>query len=244
MFRSGWSFLILLTFAVVLTACAAVQTGPTDAANMANPASVYCVNQGGKLEIKKDAAGGEYGVCVFPDGSTCDEWAYFRGECQPGGSNVAPVPAPTGTAGSSFWRIYQNETFGYRFSYPAYAEIEMNDDPLQGFTILGPEVDGENWPAISISHPAGRQEYRPPKGADLASWLTDHNLMAPNRKPDVQIAGTTAVHFRHDRSPQSYAFDTYYFARGGQLYQIIIGHTGDKEDWALYNQFLASFQFE
>ncbi|MBU1866793.1 MAG: DUF333 domain-containing protein, partial [Actinobacteria bacterium] len=28
--------------------------------------------------------GGTYGVCVFPDGSECDEWAFFRGECEPG----------------------------------------------------------------------------------------------------------------------------------------------------------------
>jgi hypothetical protein len=51
---------------------------------MANPASVYCEEQGGTLEMRQDAEGGIYGVCIFPDGSECEEWAYFRGECQPG----------------------------------------------------------------------------------------------------------------------------------------------------------------
>jgi eight-cysteine-cluster-containing protein len=48
-----------------------------------NPASVYCLEQGGKLEIKKDKDGNEYGVCIFSDGSECEEWAFFRGECKP-----------------------------------------------------------------------------------------------------------------------------------------------------------------
>ena len=53
-------------------------------ANMPNPASVYCTDNGGQLEIRKDADGGEYGVCKFSDGSECDEWAFFRNECKPG----------------------------------------------------------------------------------------------------------------------------------------------------------------
>jgi hypothetical protein len=59
----------------------------------------------------------------------------------------------------------------------------------------------------------------------------------------TQIAGTTALHTRFSRSRQSYASDSYYFARSGQLYTIVILHTGDKEDWTLYNRFLTSFQF-
>jgi hypothetical protein len=50
-------------------------------ANMPNPASVYCEQNGNKLKIHTAADGSQNGVCVFPDGSTCDEWAYFRGEC-------------------------------------------------------------------------------------------------------------------------------------------------------------------
>jgi putative hemolysin len=53
-------------------------------ANMANPASVHCEQNGGTLEIKTDNAGAQTGICHFPDGSTCDEWAYYRGECAPG----------------------------------------------------------------------------------------------------------------------------------------------------------------
>jgi putative hemolysin len=75
---------------MALTACTSfrVQTSEsaaTDmpAANMPNPASVYCEQNGNKLEIRTAADGSQSGVCVFPGGSTCDEWAYFRGECGP-----------------------------------------------------------------------------------------------------------------------------------------------------------------
>lgn len=49
-----------------------------------NPASVYCVQSGYTLEIRSNADGGEYGVCIFPDGSECEEWAFFRNECGAG----------------------------------------------------------------------------------------------------------------------------------------------------------------
>jgi putative hemolysin len=58
-------------------------TEPTQA-GLANPASVHCQDQGYTLEIHTAEDGGQYGVCVFPDGSQCDEWAFYRGECGPG----------------------------------------------------------------------------------------------------------------------------------------------------------------
>jgi len=57
---------------------------------LANPASVHCEEQGGNLDIRTDADGGQYGVCVFADGSECEEWAFFRGECEPSAGIGAP----------------------------------------------------------------------------------------------------------------------------------------------------------
>ena len=242
MFRKVWFILIMLMFVALLASCSIPQTNPAPAPNMPNPASVFCEEHGGKLEFKSDASGGVSGVCVFPDKSTCDEWAFFRGECQPGQTPDSPAPTPAAVVET--WQTYHSPTLGYRFTYPADAKMVMNDNPQQGFSIVSPEKDGESWPMISISHPLDLAAYRPPEGTDLLQWLTDHNMLGANRQPDAQIAGAAAIHLRHDRSPQSYAFDTYYFARAGQLYQIIIGHTGDKEDWNLYNQFLQSIQFE
>jgi putative hemolysin len=65
--------------------------------NMPNPASVYCTQKGNKLEIRTAADGSQNGICVFPDGSTCDEWAYFRGEC--GLTGKATVEATTEASG-------------------------------------------------------------------------------------------------------------------------------------------------
>ena len=54
---------------------------PENPAGMANPASVYCM-AAGYVEINRtDDSGGEYGVCSFPDGTECESWAFFRGEC-------------------------------------------------------------------------------------------------------------------------------------------------------------------
>ncbi len=64
----------------------AAQETPTENAalesplDMANPASVYCEEQGYKVEIR-DEAGGQVGYCVFPNGAECEEWAFYNGEC-------------------------------------------------------------------------------------------------------------------------------------------------------------------
>ena len=213
----------------------------TPIANMPNPAAVFCEQKGGKLETRTDATGGQQGFCIFPDGSECDEWAYFRGECMPGGIITTPTPE----IASDGWKVYRDVNLGFTFHYPADAAISHADDPDNTLTILGPLTsNGENWPMIYFNHPQGRPEYAPPQGVDLEQWLKDNNLVGEKRMADLQIAGTTAIHYRHDRSPQSYADDRYFFAHDGQLYSVVILHTGDKEDWDLYNHFLESIQFE
>lgn len=52
----------------------------SQSAQIANPASSYCIEKGGTLKIL-ETEGGQYGVCTLPDGTDCEEWAYFRGEC-------------------------------------------------------------------------------------------------------------------------------------------------------------------
>jgi len=63
----------------------------TNNTGLANPASKNCTDQGGGLTIKKDDTGGEYGLCTFKDGSECEEWQYFRSECQPGIKVTSPA---------------------------------------------------------------------------------------------------------------------------------------------------------
>jgi hypothetical protein len=59
---------------------------------------------------------------------------------------------------------------------------------------MGNEKDSGTWPAISISHPRGREDYRPPEGTGLLrQWLTDHNLLGGEPLPDIQIGRSTAI---------------------------------------------------
>jgi putative hemolysin len=97
--KNIFTFVIIL---IALTACAASQTqaAPELAATdmpqvgMPNPASVYCTQNGNKLEIRTAADGSQNGICIFPNGNTCDEWAYYRGECGPA-AQKSPTPAMT-----------------------------------------------------------------------------------------------------------------------------------------------------
>ena len=76
------SWLIIIT-TLILTACgsaAPAETAPPPGGSvgLANPASVYCTESGYELTFSAD---GSTGTCKFPDGSMCEEWAFFRGEC-------------------------------------------------------------------------------------------------------------------------------------------------------------------
>ncbi len=72
----------IAVLAVVLTGCNTMNNHEKPI-GMANPASEFCVKQGGKSEIKKNADGSEYGVCHLPNGQVVEEWAYFRQHHQP-----------------------------------------------------------------------------------------------------------------------------------------------------------------
>ena len=61
-----------------ITACTSAQPEQTPTKlGMANPASQYCIQQGGKLSIKNEA-NGQVGYCYLPDGQVVEEWEYFR----------------------------------------------------------------------------------------------------------------------------------------------------------------------
>jgi putative hemolysin len=65
-----------------------LQQHPQDNSQMANPASVFCENNNGTLEIVNEDAG-QKGICILADGTRCDEWSYYRGECP----SIQPEPS-------------------------------------------------------------------------------------------------------------------------------------------------------
>lgn len=74
-------YILLAVTATGLTACSNIanKTEPNPMKiNMANPASQYCVNQGGELKIKTDAEGGQSGYCYLPNGQVVEEWEFMR----------------------------------------------------------------------------------------------------------------------------------------------------------------------
>jgi putative hemolysin len=85
----GLSMLLLVAAACSKNSDSTTTSTTAGQSGLPNPASVYCVEQGGTSEIRTDAQGAQTGFCVFSDGSECDEWAFMRGECKPGDSTGA-----------------------------------------------------------------------------------------------------------------------------------------------------------
>ncbi|HOV47271.1 MAG TPA: DUF333 domain-containing protein [Anaerolineae bacterium] len=84
---------MVLLMALAISACGSKQSESADP-GMPNPASVYCEEHGGKVDIRTAEDGSQTGICVFEDHSECEEWAFYHGECQPGeqaepGSGIA-----------------------------------------------------------------------------------------------------------------------------------------------------------
>jgi len=98
--------LTILIISLALTGCALkknvevgnnsqngkAQNTANENTQVANPASLFCIEKGGKSQIVETEAG-QAGICKFDDGSECDEWAFFRKECQPGQTDNVQIPS-------------------------------------------------------------------------------------------------------------------------------------------------------
>lgn len=66
-----------------------------DPVGIANPASEYCVAQGGESLIATEADGSQTGLCRLPDGTVVDEWEFFRQSQEGTGAPTAEPETPT-----------------------------------------------------------------------------------------------------------------------------------------------------
>jgi putative hemolysin len=78
---------------------------------LANPASQYCIEQGGTIHIEKGPDGGARGICLFGDNRQCEEWALFRGDCPIGGVKITGYTTPASTyCAIRGGKVLENET--------------------------------------------------------------------------------------------------------------------------------------
>ena len=52
-----------------------------DGVGMPNPAAIYCIEMGYKLEVITEEGGGQHSVCIFDDANKCDAWSFMIGKC-------------------------------------------------------------------------------------------------------------------------------------------------------------------
>jgi putative hemolysin/C1A family cysteine protease len=86
--RSRILSLFWLPMLVLLAWAGAAEQAPTDAASPCesgighpNPADVYCLELGYRLDTVKADDGLQYAACIFPDGNACDAWQFLEGKC-------------------------------------------------------------------------------------------------------------------------------------------------------------------
>jgi len=81
--------IIVRTFLIAIIAASCSQgSAPSDSiapttsdsvVGLANPASQYCVEQGGQLNLVDETAG-QVGYCTLPDGTRIEEWELFNSQ--------------------------------------------------------------------------------------------------------------------------------------------------------------------
>jgi putative hemolysin len=136
------------------------------------------------------------------------------------------MEAPAAPAGYEGWKPYLNAQFGYALWYPGNCQV-MGANLNESVQFSGPLVEG--WPVLTVSH-YDSDFYRPPTSTDVGQWIADNEIPYDAIDTEVEIGGLPAVHLRYEAGPGWDASDAYYFIKDGQLFYILILHTGGQED--------------
>lgn len=98
-----------------------------------NPASLYVKFLGYKSETKVDSLGNQERVCIFPDGTKCDEWDFFRGTHGKEFSYCALKGCETDTeiSGTSQYAVcICSDSLGNKVRVPLLEFMEQHGDVL------------------------------------------------------------------------------------------------------------------
>ncbi len=116
------------------------EASPTPEIGLPNPASAYCLEQGGVLELRQDESGAVSGYCRLPDGTVCEEWAFYRGEC----------PTVTPTAQPEVWVTPAPEALqGLRAAVAATQPAQAFDCDYQVLPLAAPPDQAPLWAVYS-----------------------------------------------------------------------------------------------
>ena len=148
------------------------------------------------------------------------------------------MDAPLVPEGYDEWLPYQNATHNYTLWHPADWTIESSNLD-ESVTFLGPLVDGEHWPVVSLAHPSTPQ-HRPSANSDVQSWFDECGMHYTEL---TELANLQALRITQAAGPGAYGSDQFALIRGEQLYTVSLLHTGGQEDWALYDKFLEGIHF-
>ncbi len=127
--KKGRVVIFLLVIILCAAACspAAQDGGP----GLPNPAAVNCEESRGRSEIRSAADGNQYGVCIFDDGSECEEWAFMRGECAPGTFTISWQSAVDLVNGGFVDALFQTHDLS--------VELELKDG--RSLMTVEPQID-------------------------------------------------------------------------------------------------------
>ena len=112
---------IILLLAIAIGGIFWMKNRKEKTAQIANPASIFCKQNGGKSVIKTNPDSSQTGFCVFANGKECEEWAFFQGKCS---ENSAPKDETVE------WQTYTDTANGFEFQYPANLVVQQVDDGL------------------------------------------------------------------------------------------------------------------
>lgn len=134
---------------------------------IANPASAYCEEQGGKLEKKTATDGGQFGWCIFSDGRECDEWDFFR-------TKICGI-TPTSISTSINKKVTFEES-------KKIAEDFVKDNPTYNFDGINLEFESSEiykcpscW-GFTFSFQCRQAGYGDRTGQILAQVITSHKI--------------------------------------------------------------------